>query len=109
MSQISEMWALVNYLIVQGFGMVLAGLAAIVFLYVVLRKHHSLRDTLLLGAFFVGAMLFFWFPVGVPQHLQFPFGVQTYGPAEGPALSLESILGFFRNLDNFKRVKDIAR
>src|SRR3989344_6717226 len=109
MNTLVEFWSLLSYLILQGFGLVLAGVAASIFLYVVLRKHHSLRDTLLLGAFFVGAMLFFWFPVGVPQHLQFPFGVQTYGPAEGPALSLESILGFFRNLDNFKRVKDIAR
>lgn len=108
MSQISEMWALVNYLIVQGFGLVLAGLAAVVFLYIVLRKHHSLRDTLLLSAFFIGVMLFFWFPVGVPQNLAYPFGITTYGPADGPTLPLKNVFSFFRQLDSFERVPDIA-
>lgn len=109
MNAFSELWSLLSYLIVQGFGLVLAGAAAVVFLYVVLRKHHSLRDTLLLGVFFVGAMLFFWFPVGVPQNLQFPFGIQTYGPGAGPTLPLSSVFDFFRNLDKFERVQDIAR
>ncbi len=54
-------------------------------------------------------MLFFWFPVGVPKNLQFPFGLKTYGPADGPALPLKNIFSFFGNLDKFERVKDIAR
>lgn len=109
MGAITELWALLEYVIVQGFGLVLAGLAAIFFLYIVLRKHHSLRDTLLLTAFFVGAMLFFWFPVGVPQGLQYPFGIKTYGPADGPTLPLKNVLAFFSKLDEFPRVPDIAR
>lgn len=106
---ISGLWSLVYYLIVQGFGLVLAFAAAVIFLYIVLRKHHSLRDTLLLGAFFIGVMLFFWFPVGVPKDLQFPFGIKTYGPADGPALPLKNILAFFGNLDKYERVADISR
>ncbi|QQG38406.1 MAG: nitrite reductase, copper-containing [Candidatus Kaiserbacteria bacterium] len=54
-------------------------------------------------------MLFFWFPVGVPQNLQYPFGLTTYGPAEGPALPLKNIFRFFANLGNFERVADISR
>ncbi len=84
MSQIRELWSLLSYLIVQGFGLVLAGAVALVFLYIVLRKHYSLRNTLLLGAFFAGSMLFLWFPVGVSRDLQYPFGMTTYGPAAGP-------------------------
>lgn len=106
---IGQMWSLVHYLIVQGFGLVLAGLAALAFLYLVLRKHHSLRDTILMGAFFAGVMLFFWFPVGVNRDLQYPFGMHTYGPAEGPGLPLKNIFSFFSNLQHFERVKDIAR
>ena len=102
------MWSLINYLIVQGFGLVLAGITAIIFLYVVLRKIHSLRTTLILGAFFIGAMLFFWFPVGVPQNLAYPFGITTYGPADGPTLPLKNVFSFFRHLDSFERVSDIA-
>lgn len=109
MNQLAELWSLVNYLIVQGFGLVLAGMAAVVFLFIVLRKLHSLRTTLLLLVFFVGAMLFFWFPVGVPQNLSYPFGLTTYGPAAGPTLPLKNIFQFFSHLDSFERVSDIAR
>src|SRR3989338_9074269 len=104
-----EIWALFYYLIVQGFGLVLAWLAALIFLYVVLRKHYSLRNTLLLGAFFAGVMLFFWFPVGVPKNLTYPFGITTYGPGYGPTLPLKNVFEFFWNLDKFERVADIAR
>src|SRR3989344_1073849 len=109
MNVISEFWSLLYYLIVQGFGLVLAAGVALVFLYMVFRRHHSLKTTLLLGAFFAGAMLFFWFPVGVPQNLEYPFGIKTYGPAEGPTLPLNNIFSFFANLKNFEVIADIAR
>jgi nitrite reductase (NO-forming) len=84
-------------------------MAALIFLYIVLRRHHSLQNTLLLGAFFAGVMLFFWFPIGIALELQYPFGIKTYGPADGPALPLKNVLAFFGNLSNFQRVPDIAR
>src|SRR3989344_4435031 len=109
MNVISEFGSLLYYLIVQGFGLVLAAGVALVFLYMVFRRHHSLKTTLLLGAFFAGAMLFFWFPVGVPHNLEYPFGIKTYGPAEGPTLPLNNIFSFFANLKNFEVIADIAR
>src|SRR3989344_4489397 len=109
MNQLTEFWSLVNYLIVRGFGLVLAGAAAIVFLFIVLRKLHSLRTTLVLIVFFAGAMLFFLFPVGVPNNLAYPFGITTYGPGYGPTLPLRNVFEFFQNLDGFERVADIAR
>lgn len=109
MGNIFEFWSLAYYVIVQGFGLVLAGVAAAIFLYIVLRKHYSLRNTLLFGAFFIGVMLFFWFPVGVSQGLQFPFGLHTYGPASGPGLPIKNIFAFFSHLDEFERVDDIAQ
>lgn len=109
MNTLTEFWSLVNYLIVQGFGLVLAGIAAVIFLFIVLRKLHSLRTTLLLLVVFVGAMLFFWFPVGVPQDLAYPFGIRTYGPAAGPTLPLKNVFTFFGHLNEFERVADISR
>ncbi len=109
MDKFSELWSLLYYLIVQGFGLVLAGIAAIIFLFIILRKHYSLSATLLLGLFFAGVMLFFWFPVGVPRNLSYPFGLATYGPADGPQLPLKNVLGFFSHLDQYARVADIAR
>jgi nitrite reductase (NO-forming) len=109
MNVLADIWSLFQYLVLQGFGLVLAGAAAAVFLYVVLRKHYPLGITLLLGTFFIGAMLLFWFPVGVSKSLSYPFGITTYGPAEGPTLPLKNILAFFGKLDSFERVADIAR
>lgn len=109
MGFIFETWSLVYYLIVQGFGLVLAGAAAVIFLYVTLRGHYSLKNTLVLGAFFVGAMLFFWFPIGVPKNLSYPFGLTTYGPADGPTLPLKNIFSFFAHLESYEKVSDIAR
>lgn len=109
MSRITELWSLLHYLILQGFGLVLAALAAAVFLFVVLRKLHSTVTTLVLVAFFFGAMLFFWFPIGVPQNLAYPFGITTYGPGDGPTLPLNNVFAFFQKLDSFERVADIAR
>jgi len=109
MNTIIELWSLLYYLIVQGFGLVLAALAAVIFLYVILRKLHSPLTTGLLVAFFGGAMLFFWFPIGVPKNLEYPFGITTYGPAEGPTLPLKNVFAFFGNLERFLRIVDIAR
>ncbi len=109
MNQIGELWSLVHALVLQGFGLVLAGFAAAIFLFIVLRKHYTLRTTLVVGAFFIGMMLFFWFPVGVPQDLQYPFGLKTYGPSAGPALPLGNVFSFFSHLSSFERVADISR
>ncbi len=109
MNSFAELWSLLHYLVVQGFGLVFAGITAAVFLYTVLRKLHSLRKTLVLTALFIVAMLLFWFPVGVPKNLEYPFGIKTYGPAEGPMLPLKNVFKFFGNLKNFERVADISR
>ncbi len=102
-------WSLVSSLIVQGFGLVLAALAALVFFYIILRKLHTQRTTLILVALFGGAMLLFWFPIGVPKNLSYPFGLKTYGPAEGPTLPLLNVFQFFAHLGEYERVADIAR
>ncbi len=109
MSRILELWSLISALMIQGIGLVLAGAAAAVFLYIVLRKHHSRGITILLSAFFIGAMLFFWFPIGVPKNLEYPFGITTYGPAAGPTLPLKNVFQFFANLKNYPRIADISR
>ncbi len=101
--------SLVWYLIVQGFGLVLAGVAAAIFLYLILRKHYSLQNTLLLSTIFIGVMLFFWFPVGVPKGLEYPFGITTYGPADGPTLPLKNVFSFFSRINEFERIGDIRR
>lgn len=109
MDQLLTVWSLIHSLIIQGFGIVLAAVAAVAFLFLVLRKLHSSVTTIVLVLCFAGAMVFFWFPVGVPKNLTYPFGLVTYGPADGPTLPLANVFTFFAHLDEFARVLDISR
>lgn len=58
---------------------------------------------------FVGSLvLFLGVSLGTRHLLQYPQYGETYGPAEGPGLPLTNVLEFFRSIDEFERVDDIA-
>ncbi|MDP2838404.1 MAG: copper-containing nitrite reductase [Candidatus Moranbacteria bacterium] len=104
-----EVFSLVKFLILQGAGLVIALIAAGLFVYLVLRKLHSSRITLFLFFFFFGTCLLLYVPMGIPSSITYPFGLKTYGPAEGPWLPLKNVFTFFRHVRQFERVADIAR
>lgn len=101
--------SLVYYLIVQVFGLIIAYIFAAIFLYVVLNKLHSRLVTLSLLVVFLGVSIFIYAPIGLPNGFQYPFSLTTYGPSIGPVLPLKNVFEFFKNIDNFERVADIAR
>jgi len=104
-----ELIGFLKYVLAQGAGLVIAVVTAGIFIYIVLRKLHSRKATLLLTAFFVGIFLFFFVPQGLPG-LNLPFSLtKTFGPADGPQLPLKNILTFFKNFDELERVADIAQ
>lgn len=94
---------------VQSIGLFVAYVFAAIFIFLVLRKLHSLKVTIALLIVFLGASIFFYAPVGLPNGLAYPFFLKTYGPAEGPVLPLKNIVAFFKHFDDFERVSDIAR
>lgn len=94
---------------VETFGLIIAYIAAAVFIFLVLRRFHSRKITIALVAIFIGISIAFYVPNGIPKAFEYPFNIKTYGPADGPALPLRNVLSFFGNLDKFERVKDIAR
>ena len=95
--------------VVQTGGLFIAYVFAAFFLYLVLRKLHSTRITIVLVIMFVGVSLWFYVPNGLPNAFQYPFFMKTYGPAEGPVLPFSHVWKFITNFPKFERVADIAR
>ena len=101
--------SLLSYVFVQTFGLVIAYIAAGIFIYLVLRKLHSKWMAVSLLVVFLGVSVFFYVPQGLPHGFEYPFFLKTYGPAEGPVLPFKNVLQFFGNIGNFERPADIAR
>lgn len=95
--------------LVQAIGLFIAYAFAAVFIYLVLRRLHSRKLTLVLVAVFVGASLWFYVPSGMPNAFQYPFFLKTYGPAAGPVLPFSNVWSFITHFNTFERVADIAR
>ncbi len=94
---------------VQVAGLAIAFAFAALFIYLALRKSHSLWMRIALVAGFIGVAMFFYVPNGLPQGISFPLSMRTYGPAEGPVLPAQNVVEFFTHFNSFERVKDIAR
>lgn len=103
-----ELFSFVQYLLLQGVGLVIALGVGGLFIYMVLRKLHSRVMTWALFLFFFGTCLFLYVPMGVPQTIAFPFGLKTYGPSDGPWLPLKNVFSFFSHFHQFGQVTDIA-
>lgn len=105
MEIISFLW---QYL-VEVFGLFIAYVFAAVFIFLVLRQFHSWKITAALAAVFIGVSLAFYVPNGLPNAFEYPFSLETFGPAEGPVLPLSNVLSFIKHFDSFERVATIAR
>jgi len=104
-----EIIYLLRTILVEWFGLFIAFVFAGIFLFLVLRKLHSTWLTATLVAVFLGVSIFFYAPHGLPRGFDYPFFLKTYGPAEGPVLSLGNVFSFFAHFDDFERVENIAR
>jgi nitrite reductase (NO-forming) len=105
MELLSYLW---QYL-VGGFGLVIAYGFAAIFIFLVLRQFHSWKITTALVAIFIGASIAFYVPNGIPHAFEYPLGLRTFGPSEGPVLPLSNVFSFLKNFNSFERVANIAR
>ncbi len=101
--------SLLSYIFVQTLGLLIAFIAAAVLLYIILRRFNSRLVTLLLTVVFVGISIFFYIPNGLPQGLEYPSFLKTYGPAGSPALPFSNVVQFFLHFNEFEQVADIAQ
>lgn len=98
-----------KFVIFQTFGFFIALAAGGLFIFIVLRKIHSLRTAIWLSVAFFGIVVFVFSPRAFPNQLEYPFGLTTYGPGINPSLPLNNITDFFSKLNEIERSQDIAR
>lgn len=102
-------FSLISYIFVQTLGLVIAFSAAAVLLYIILRRFNSRAVTVLLIVVFVGISIFFYIPNGLPQGLEYPAFLKSYGPSGSPGLPFTNVLSFFTHFNQFEKVADISR
>ncbi len=102
-------FSLIQFVLVQMFGFVLAVVGVGALIFWILKKLHTRRVAIALSLLFVGLSLFVFGPNVFPSRAQYPFMLKSYGPADGPALPLASIFTFFGKVSSMEKVSDIAR
>ncbi len=104
-----ELFSYLWQFLVEGFGLFIAYVFAAIFIFLVLRQFHSWKITTALVAIFIGVSIAFYVPNGIPHAFEYPLGLRTLGPSEGPVLPLRNVWEFFTRFDTFERVENIAR
>lgn len=104
-----EIFYFTKFVIFQTFGFFIALGAGGLFIFLVLRKIHSLKTAILLSVVFFGIVVFVFSPRAFPNQLEYPFDIITYGPGTSPSLPLANITDFFKKFKTIERAPDIAR
>lgn len=105
----STIISLFSYLFFQGIGVVLLVVSIALFIFWNINKFHSRKTAVIFGLLAVGWFLLIVVPVGMPNLLQYPSSLRTYGPSDGPALPVGNVIKFFFRADDMERVANIAR
>ena len=95
--------------LIQAFGLAMAVTASLFFLIRLVWRLHALPMGIALIFFVLGVGLFVSVSVGRLYALQYPIFVQSFGPGTGPGLPIKNVAKFFRNIENFPRLDEIAR
>lgn len=103
------LFSLLSYVLVQTLGLVIAFIAAGVFIYMIFSRLHSRMMAVALCFIFLGISIFFYVPNGLPNGFEYTTFLTSYGPAGSPALPFANVIKFFLHFNSFEKVADIAR
>lgn len=104
-----ELFKFLQIVLIQAFGVGLAVTASLFFfIHLVLRlRAFSMAASMLFFCF--GVILFISVSIGHLYAFQYPVYVNSFGPGIGPGLPFSNVITFFRKIDSFAKVSDIAR
>src|SRR3989338_3955210 len=100
---------LIKFLIIQSMGIILAVIVGGFFLFWMFYKLRLPKTILSIFLILLGLFLFYYAPKTFSLKMEYPLGLKTFGPSNGPAIPFKNILAFFKNLDRMEKVADIAR
>ncbi|MEK7462661.1 MAG: copper-containing nitrite reductase [Patescibacteria group bacterium] len=95
--------------LIQAIGLAMAVTAALFFFIRLVWRLHAVPMGISMLFFILGVAMFISVSMGRMYALQYPVFVQSFGPGQGPGLPLKNVADFFRNIDKFQHVEDIAR
>jgi len=95
--------------LIQGFGLGIAATASLFFFLRLVWRLHALPMGISIIFFIIGIGMFVSVSMGRMYSLQYPVFVNSFGPGQGPGLPLKNVMQFFKNVDKFEVVADIAR
>ena len=105
----TELFGYLFVSLVQAFGLGLAVTASFFFFLRLVWRMQSLPMTISMVLFVIGVGLFMSVSVGRLYALQYPMFVNSFGPGHGPGLPLKNVFAFFKNVNDFPVIDDIAR
>jgi nitrite reductase (NO-forming) len=95
--------------LIQGFGLGIAVTASLFFIMRLVWRLKAVPMGIAMVLFVVGIGMFVSVSMGRMYALQYPVFVSSFGPGHGPGLPLANVIQFFKNIDNFEYIEDIAR
>lgn len=95
--------------LIQATGLALAITALLFFLLRLVWRLKALPMGVAILFFMLGVCMVISVSVGRMYALQYPVFVQSFGPGVGPGLPLTSVGNFFKNVNKFHVIDDIAR
>ncbi len=104
----SELSLFLRQVVLQGFGLTIVALSVIFILAHNEWKTHGVSVAISFGTLMLGVLVMGYVTYGLPSGFNLPAFQHSYGPGSGPTLPFESVISFFKSLDDFERVSDIA-
>ncbi|MAZ56485.1 nitrite reductase, copper-containing [bacterium] len=104
-----ELFQFLQIALLQAFGLSLAATASLFFFIRLVWRLHAIPMGISMIFFSIGIMLFVSVSVGSLYAFQYPMYVQSFGPGAGPGLPFKNVITFFKQLEQFENVSDIAR
>ena len=94
--------------LLQAFGFAIAATASLFFFLRLVHTFNSVPLQASIVVFIIGVAIFASVSIGKAYLFQYPMYVQSFGPGKGPGLPLQNVLTFFRQMDQFEWIDDIA-
>lgn len=104
-----ETFTFIKYILVQGVALVIAIVALLFFIVHIIWSLKARSMAVAVAVFGIATMVLYTLAVGLPNGLQFPSLKGSFGPGQGPGLSIPAVFSFFQHIHDFEHVADIAR
>ncbi len=103
-----QLLSYVKVTLIQAIGLGMAMTASLFYFIRVTWRLKALPLAISMAVFIIGIGLFVSVSIGRMYAFQYPMFVESFGPGYGPGLPIKNVITFFRSIDDFHWIDDIA-